>query len=133
MPWVCQSIEEWRALHMGSASGVETAADTADYDGDGVVNLLEYAFGTSPRAPASRSLPEGIAVPDGVGGEYFEIRFTHPAGITGVTYGAEWSATLAGASWVPVPDTGVLPEHVFRVPIVGGTRGFMRVVVTRTP
>jgi hypothetical protein len=95
--------------------------------------LLEYAFGTAPTLTESRSLPEGGVVPDGAGGEYFEIRFTQPPGITGITYGAEWSPSLTGASWTPVPDTGVAPEHVFRVSIVDGSRGFMRVVVRRTP
>ncbi len=40
------AIEAWRSLYFGGAS-VNTG-DLEDYDGDGLLNLLEFAFGTDP-------------------------------------------------------------------------------------
>jgi uncharacterized delta-60 repeat protein len=130
-PVVPSSVNEWRLIHFGTTSTAGVLADAADVDGDGVPNLIEYALGTSPTSAAGRALPAGEMAGAGPSAR-FEIRFTQPAGITGITYGAEWTATLGGA-WTPVTDTGVLPEHVFSMPIVGESRGFMRIVVTRTP
>jgi len=127
------AITEWRAAYFGSSSNTGSGEDAADPDHDGVENLAEYAYGLSPISGAASSPPGPSVEPDGVGGDYFEIRFTEPAYVTGIQYGAEWSATLASSSWVPVPDTGTLPEHVFRIAITPGTPGFMRLVVTRTP
>jgi hypothetical protein len=39
-------FDQWRASHFGGAAGA-----AADYDGDGVPNLAEYAFGWDPTQP----------------------------------------------------------------------------------
>lgn len=44
------AIEQWRLDNFGSADNTGTAADSADYDGDGIPNLIEYATGTEPDA-----------------------------------------------------------------------------------
>jgi hypothetical protein len=59
------------------------------------------------------------------------IRFTRPAGVGGIFYGAEWSTTLLPDSWIPVADSGELPEHVFRVRVGTEARLYMRLRVTR--
>lgn len=128
------TVTDWRLAYFGAADGAGSSADDADPDSDGVANLLEYAFGSSPISPTSSSTPSGTAVPDGSGGSFFEMRFTEPPGITGIIYSGQWSPTLgAGAVWTAVPDTGVAPEHVFRIAITPGIPGFMRIAVTRTP
>ncbi len=43
-------IGTWRQTHFGSANDSGNAADTADPDHDGLINILEYAFGTDPMA-----------------------------------------------------------------------------------
>ena len=116
----------WRNLHFGTIDNAGPAADLADPDGDGVVNLLEYAFGLDPTSSAQRVTP---ATQLATG--YLQIRFTPPTGVDDVLYGAEWSTTLATNSWQAVPDTGAAPERLFRVPISGQTRVFLRLVVTR--
>jgi hypothetical protein len=58
-----------------------------------------------------------------------EIRFTEPPVITGISYGAKTATDLALADWVAVEDSGIAPEHVFRVPI-DRARRFMRLEVT---
>ena len=55
--------------------------------------------------------------------------FTQPAGVSGITYGAEWSTTMKSGEWFPVTDTGSGNQHVFSIPMSGiGT--FMRLKVT---
>ncbi len=41
-------IESWRLDHFGSSANDGAGADFADHDGDGFVNLLEYALGSAP-------------------------------------------------------------------------------------
>ena len=42
-------LEAWRLAHFGaSQTNADIAGDTADPDGDGVNNLLEYTNGTDP-------------------------------------------------------------------------------------
>ena len=42
-------IEQWRVLNFSQTTDAGRAADTADPDGDGQPNLLEYAIGADPR------------------------------------------------------------------------------------
>ena len=41
-------IATWRQIYFGNAANSGNSADNADPDGDGLVNLLEYAFNTNP-------------------------------------------------------------------------------------
>ncbi|WP_372806052.1 Ig-like domain-containing protein [Pontiella sp.] len=59
-------LDAWKILYFG-AGGAPGAADENDQDGDGLVNIAEYAFGTDPTqrtAPAMHSLvwEDGAAV-----------------------------------------------------------------------
>ena len=84
-------------------------------------DLLSVAFGSN-----SGQFPQPLRE-----GDDFVIRFTQPAGATGIRYGAEWSATLLPGSWAELPDTGTGNEHCFSLPAGGQPRGFMRLKVTR--
>ena len=54
----------WRQTHFGTTANSGDAADGADPEGDGLNNLLEYAFGTDPLKPESAGLPPGtVTVP----------------------------------------------------------------------
>jgi len=46
-----QSFTPW-------AAGVGVSADTSDFDGDGLDNLLEYALGLDPKTPAPGWKPD---------------------------------------------------------------------------
>ena len=47
------SVASWRYEHFGTTENTGNAADLADWDHDGVVNILEMAFGTDPTSGAS--------------------------------------------------------------------------------
>jgi hypothetical protein len=118
-------ITSWRQTHFGSTANSGDGADLNDYDNDGLVNLIEYAFGLNPTLNSAGQLPQGQIV-----GANFVLSFTEPVGVTGVTYGAEWSATMAANDWHAITDTGTAPQHTFSVPISGNTFLSMRLRVT---
>jgi hypothetical protein len=59
-----------------------------------------------------------------------EYRFTEPAGVSGVTYLAEYCDSLTTGNWLPVPDSGTPPQHIFTLPLSGDRQRFMRLRVT---
>ncbi|AKC82073.1 hypothetical protein IMCC26134_03475 [Verrucomicrobia bacterium IMCC26134] len=121
------ALESWRQTKFGpTATNTGTAADAADPYHTGVPNLLVYAFFGPAQDPAtvrSSQLPQATA-----SGGSLSYEFTQPSGVSGLTYGAEWSATL-GNDWQPVTDTGIAPVHTFRVPL-DGPKKFLRLRVT---
>ena len=96
-----------------------------DSDHDGIANLIEYAFGLTGANSTTR-LPQPQRA-----GDSLEIRFTQPAGVTGITYGAEWSTTMQPGSWKDIPDSGTGAEHVFSVPAATAPNLFLRLKVTQ--
>ena len=56
--------EVWRQTYLGTTANTGNAADSADFDSDGVPNLAEFAFGTLPNNGASG--PTTIEVTNGV-------------------------------------------------------------------
>ena len=115
--------ETWRQTYFNN---IDDGADLYDYDKDGVVNLLEYAFGLNPGKSDQGEKPWRMQQ---VGNDSV-ITFTQPAGVSGITYSAEWSQTMKPGEWYPVDDTGEFPQHTFSVPNESNGILFMRVNVT---
>jgi hypothetical protein len=46
-------VQSWREQYFGTTANTGNAADSADADGDGITNLMEFAFGTDPTSPTS--------------------------------------------------------------------------------
>ncbi len=113
-------VESWRLTHFGSASNEGPGADSADPDGDGVVNLLEYALGADPGAasgaPYQPQVLEGvlrlvfsrIADP----GLLYEVQATSDL----VTWDVVWSSSGADNvdGVVTVADDAPLPAAARR-------------------
>jgi hypothetical protein len=66
-------LRTWRNIHFGTYDPVGSADDSGDPDGDGLVNLMEYAAGSDPLI--SNTGP--IAVP-GVNGDGSRLTLTFP-------------------------------------------------------
>jgi len=87
------AIQNWRMTHFGAASNSGDAADSFDYDHDGIVNLLEFAFMMDPRSgniPHAMTLEE-FGMPlgemaDDNGTERFRLRFLRRKDQPGLTY-----------------------------------------------
>jgi hypothetical protein len=119
------SLADWRQAHFGSTSSSGDGADENDHDRDGIADLIEFAFGLDPKQNSAGQLPVAERI-----GDQLTIRFTAPEEITGILHGAEWSSTLQPDSWLPVANTGELPEHVFSVPANDKSRLFLRLKAT---
>ncbi|RYD67312.1 MAG: choice-of-anchor D domain-containing protein, partial [Verrucomicrobiaceae bacterium] len=116
-------LTSWRQAHFGSPGDSGFGADAFDFDKDGLVNLIEYAFGLNPKVPDSGEVPQAQRT-----GGNLMVSFTQPAGVSGVTYGADWSEDLE--TWVPTTDTGTASQHVFSVPTADKTSLFLRLRVS---
>lgn len=115
----------WRQANFGSSSNSGDGADENDFDGDGIANLIEYAYGLDPKQSSAGQLP----VPERTG-DQLRIRFTPPAGIIGVLHGVEWSSTLEPGSWLPLTDSSLAPERVFSVSTIDQPQIFLRLTAT---
>lgn len=120
-----QTLAQWRKFHFGNSDNSGTAANDSDADRDGLINLLEYAFGQSPTLASSCAVPEG-----GIIGGNFVSTFTAPSTVTDITYAAEWSPTITAGSWQPLSDTGSGSVHTFSMPTDGHTELYLRWRIT---
>ena len=119
---IVTGYSNWAA---GFGSGFTATAATSDPDGDGLRNLIEYAFGLNPTIPnASSALPQPINQ-----GSQWTVTYTGSA--IGVTYGAEWSTDLH--SWTPLTDLGSGSTHTYRVTLTGQSKLLFRHRITLQP
>ena len=91
-------IEAWRIANFGTnASNVAIAGNAADPDGDGIVNLLEYAFGSDPNSFSPTNLPISKRVSISTD-EFLAIEFMRATNATDVKYTVQTSPDLT--SWL---------------------------------
>jgi autotransporter-associated beta strand protein len=88
-------IQAWRFQYFGTIENSGAAADTFDANGDGEVNLLEFATGQNPHA-ASLVVLTAIRSASAL-----EITYTRSkeALTGGMIFAVEWSDTLAPNPW----------------------------------
>ena len=119
--------QDWRVKWYSTPSNTGNAADNADPYRTGIQNLAVFAFFGPDQNPAQAmigQLPQSQIV-----GGNFVFSFTQPAGVSGITYGAEWRPALDTGIWQPVSDSGSGGLHTFSVPIGSNTKLFMRLTV----
>lgn len=118
-------LEKWRQDHFGAGNSSFEASLAGDPDMDGVSNLLEFAFGSDPHSGSSKQVPDMRRN----GGEPFELSYTTPSSVGGITYGAEWSTVPSAnpADWTAIPDTGGTADwHRFVAPAGNFQHLFLR-------
>jgi hypothetical protein len=122
-------LQSWRQTHFGTSAATGHAANTADPDGDGQTNLLEYALGTTPTSAASVTrLSPGTTRLEGSSHPHLELAFSRVADPL-LTYAVEaadslptnwsviWSSTGADNLAGPVTVSDVVeltPERPHR-------------------
>ncbi len=112
-------LETWRQTHFGTAANTGTAADSADFDNDGIANLIEYAIGADPTEPTASAVM--LAQSDG----FLTLTFNRiddpsltyviqesndpAAGFTntGTSYSGTANDTITYADTVPLATPGV--------------------------
>jgi hypothetical protein len=84
----------WRQTHFGTAQNAGSAADTADPDGDGLMNILEYAFNTDPNVPNANPISFALT------NNHLTVTFNraHPAPVD-LSYVPEVCTNLASGVW----------------------------------
>lgn len=137
----------WRQQKFSVDSGNSAVAgDNADPDRDGVINLLEYAFGSDPLNSRAVALPTpSLSIADGQ--RVLGITFQRSLSATDLRYQVEYSSDqitwLPGNSYAYEDEVTSTPETIetgrsgspvqtitVRRVAPGGTRQFMRVRVT---
>ena len=123
-------IDRWRFAKFGADANTRViAGDLADPDGDGSLNLLEYAFGTDPHV--SDASPALAFV-----GSELALIYRRSVAATDVTFDV-WATTDftrwsdAGESEQILSDDGI--ERIVRavLPYSAGPQMFYRIEVTR--
>jgi large repetitive protein len=119
-----EAIATWRQTHFGTSDNIADGHDLADPDNDGLVNVIEYALGSLPLTSSTPLTPQTSA-------GQFGFIFDQPPGVSGITYGAEWTRSLGSNDWQPVANTGTPPQLRFVMPMAGEDRLFLRLKITR--
>ena len=111
------TYQDWAAGHglSGAAAGIY-----ADPDGDGVCNLMEYAFDLSPEISDKPALPQfqlRYQVVNGAPGTYLTVQFPRQLGASNLTYIVQgssdlrsWSNLCTAAGTNPPNGTGFISE-----------------------
>lgn len=130
------AVQSWRQQNFGSNANTGPTADSADYDNDGICNLLEYALNLSPQTASK--LPMSTAV----NGENYEYTYTRStAAVTaGTLFTVEWNATLSAASWsssgvtqTVLSDDGTTQQVKAIIPMNAASKMFIHLSVTPPP
>ncbi|OYV05138.1 MAG: hypothetical protein CFE26_13165, partial [Verrucomicrobiales bacterium VVV1] len=119
------------------ASDPSVAGESADPDGDGETNLLEFATGQLPTASSRASA--AIAIGSGSGAH---LTFTYPRSKAGLADGlgfvVEWSDTLVSGSWSHTGitetisgDDGTVQSVSASIPTGGSAKRFVRLRVSQ--
>jgi hypothetical protein len=137
----------WKSFHFGNNfTNAAVAGDFADPDGDGIVNLLEYALGSDPLVAGP-----GNSLSAAVVGGHAQVSFNRNASATDLVYVLEAALDLAtwgpvmtytypsgwagGASATEAPPSALPPDQIVRVTIdlgaPSGTTQFLRLRVHR--
>jgi PKD repeat protein len=122
-----ERLEAWRAAHFSAG---EDSGNDADFDSDGLTNLLEYALGTDPRA--RNAGPAAALVSD-----HLTLNFLRPRALPDVDYAAQVSGDLT--TWTTLPLEVVTDGEtqtmraVDTVPASSAAQRFMRLKATPVP
>ena len=92
--------DAWQIANWGTTAG---HGPLADFDRDGVVELLELAFGGDPKTPDAANLP--VAVNEG---SYLTVTL---AKRPGVTFLVETAPDVRSASWSAVNTTVLIDDY----------------------
>lgn len=98
------SYDRWLSTRFSSAQITGgLAAPGADADGDGAINLLEMAVGTSPTSAASRPSPKVVTSVSTGSPSYLEIEFAKGPDAADLWISAQFSTAMQ--SWLPASPT----------------------------
>jgi hypothetical protein len=127
----------WQEQYFPGESDPAIVGPSADPDGDGIENLIEYALGLDPTTSSREGLPKpGV---EQIGGErYLTLSFSSPDNLAGVTYVvrvagdlSDWQPGAAHVRSAPDPEREGFTVHTYRdtQPLSASNRRFIQLVV----
>ena len=125
--------QAWRQTNFGTPSNTGNAADTFDFDNDGLSNLLEYAFGLNPTIADTAAQPQVI-----VENNFLTITITKQPGVTyEVQTASDLRPSLPG-SFSPATTTVLINNATTlkvrdNIATTAATSRFLRTKVTSAP
>jgi hypothetical protein len=124
--------DNWRFLNFGALANTPAAADNADFDGDGIPNLMEYALNLNPKVADRTALPQPVLV-----GGYLTLTYVPNAIATDLTFTVESSTDLINWGSADVEPTTLAnppPNSLsfrYKYPVTQSSGAFLRLKVTR--
>jgi hypothetical protein len=93
-PIVLSPLQQWRLTYFGTTNTTGLYANDADWDGDGLKNIFEYAFNTNPTNANASPLTFSLV------SDHLQVVFprTHPAPAD-ITYIYEVATDLVSGAW----------------------------------
>jgi len=129
-------LQNWRQQYFGTTANSGTTADAADFDNDGIPNLIEWACNLNP---TTRSVLPATVTANGTVFSYTYSRSTAAAN-AGASFIVEWSNTLVAGSWsssgvvqAVLSDDGTTQQVQAVIPITTETAKFVHLSVTAPP
>ena len=125
--------DQWRLQKFGAAANDPDAQDLADWDGDGITNIVEYALDLDPKIATPDALPQSTT-----SSGYLTYSYVPNPAATDLSYSVEASPDLVNWSTAhiepvvvanPVPPNRVTVRY--NIPISSLGRIFFRLHVTR--
>ncbi|MEO0055805.1 MAG: hypothetical protein RLZZ50_1752, partial [Verrucomicrobiota bacterium] len=125
------ALESWRQQYFSSADNSGNGADQADFDSDGIVNLMEYALGSDPTVANSSLVSVGRE------GNFLTLTYSRrsPAD-PAITYTVQGSSDLNAGFTAATGNTSGGNPSVYTDDVdisATGTRRFLRLSVTYAP
>jgi hypothetical protein len=137
-----QTFAAWKAAKFSPAEAADPALSgpLADFEGDGIVNLMEYALSLEPKFRDTGGLPVPGTLPGGPGGlPWATLTFRRLAGQSGLTYSVQESPGLSqawtgvAAAYEVLSSDGTVETVRAKAPASAGGRTFLRLQVVHSP
>jgi hypothetical protein len=124
-------VEQWRHQTFGDAAASPAAADTADADGDGTQNLLEYALALDALTPDVALLPAPFVLNDHLALSYVPLASDVSYSVESSLNLLQWGTADVEQVIVPSPQPPNRVTFRFKDAISVSGKAFLRLKVSR--
>jgi len=124
-------VEAWRYATFGASASTAAAADLADWDHDGVSNLLEYALGMDAKTEDRESLPQALTISNHLALSYVPSAADVSYVVQSSTDLITWTTSDVEAVTLANPDPPGRLTFRYRHPLGAAGPAFLRVKVMR--